>query len=209
MLSTSCAHQPARPSSKVVLSLQNIDCEACGEEVTEAIKREPGFLGATFDRDKAELTVSYDPAEVTPQRLLAASRMAGRQVVVGAGHGSYQPDAKFPPDLDVKWLSTNGGDVELSEHLAGGKVTVFDFYAPWCGPCREVDKEMLKLLKASPDLALRKLNVVEWDTPLVKHYRMASLPYTVVYSKKGKLVRKITGLDLKRLNQAIEKGRVE
>jgi thiol-disulfide isomerase/thioredoxin len=122
---------------------------------------------------------------------------------------SFEPLPELPAGADLSKLSMQGEDVaSLEAHVVAGKVTVFDFYADWCGPCRKVDVHMFRKLQTRTDLALRKLNVVSWDTPLAKHYlpKVQSLPYLVVYGRDGRVVRAITGFDLAALDQAIEEG---
>lgn len=64
---------------------------------------------------------------------------------------------------------------------------------------------MFALLQKRDDIALRKLNIVSWETPLAKRYltNIESMPYVVVFGKDGKQVRAISGFDLPALDAAI------
>ena len=122
---------------------------------------------------------------------------------------TFDPLPPVPPGADLVELSRQGEDVPaLEAHAVKGKVTVFDFYAVWCAPCRKIDAHVFALLGKRGDLAVRKLNVVSWDTPLAARYLkdVAGLPYLVVYGKDGRRVRAISGLDLQAIDQAIADG---
>ena len=122
---------------------------------------------------------------------------------------TFDPIPKLATTADVKTIVEKGEDLpSLEAHLVPGKVTVFDFYADWCAPCRTIDAHMFEKLNARSDIALRKINVVSWETPIAKRYmaKAAGLPYVVVYGKDGALVDKVAGLNLKRLDDAIAKG---
>jgi hypothetical protein len=64
------------------------------------------------------------------------------------------------------------------------------------------------VLGVRKDVAYRRLDVGDWDTPLAKHYlaNVAQLPYVVVYDRRGAAIDRITGVDLARLDRAIAKG---
>ena len=114
-----------------------------------------------------------------------------------------------PRGADVRELSRAGEDVPaLEPHAVPGKITVFDFYAAWCQPCQQLDAHVVALLGQRSDVALRKLNVVSWDTPLAARYlaRAPTLPLVVVYGRDGTKIDSITGLDLAALDAAIEKA---
>ena len=122
---------------------------------------------------------------------------------------TFDPVPPLPPNADVIEVSREGEDVpSLEAHLAPGKVTLFDFYAVWCAPCRKIDVHVFGLLATRNDLAVRKLNVVSWETPLARRYlsNIPNLPYLLVYGKNGKRVEAVSGLDLAALDRAIARA---
>jgi len=200
--------QPPADARTTVLSLRHLDCSSCGDHLVEKMKQEEGVVSARFDRRSAELTVvaapSYDP-------LQRANELKGDEkyeVVEGAGQGVYLPWAKAEGG-DVSTLAADGKDLpDLQTHVVSGKVTVFDFGAIWCEPCRLLDEHMLQVIKQRQDVAYRKLDVGDWDTPLAKRYLtgVRQLPYVIVYGKKGDVVGQIVGLDIAGLDAAIARG---
>jgi thiol-disulfide isomerase/thioredoxin len=120
------------------------------------------------------------------------------------------PIAPPPPaSLDIQWLSAQGEDVSsLGAHAVPGKVTLFDFYADWCDPCRDLDQYLHELLAHRPDMAVRKLNIVSWDTPLARHHigDGQALPYVVVFGKNRHRVGTLTGFDPEALARLIERA---
>src|SRR4029079_11877345 len=121
----------------------------------------------------------------------------------------YLDGPKFPDDADYKVVVTEGVDVpDITPVLAKGKVTVVDFSATWCGPCRQINEHMAGLLGSRKDVAYRKLEIGDWDTPLARHYlkNVPQLPYVIVYDAAGAKVTAISGVDLQGLDAAITRG---
>jgi thiol-disulfide isomerase/thioredoxin len=195
-------------ATTTVISLQGIDCDDCGTRVIESLG-EKGIYATSFDRTLAELTVQYDATQITVADMLAVVSKLGYTGIEGAGHGAYIPKVAFDPAHDVQEISKGGEAVELEPHLAPGKVTVFDFYAIWCEPCRAVDEHMKTVLGEHDDVALRKLDIVDWDSEAAKKHMKtaAELPYLIVYGRDGKQVAAISGLALDKLDAAIAEGR--
>jgi len=172
------------------------------------LKKEAGVYDVKFDRKTVVMQVVVD-ASVTPERLVAAvARTSYRAEVTGKG-GSWVAAPKFAEGADVVFVVKDGSDVpDLASVAVAGKITVVDLYADWCKPCRQVDEHMMRVLAARSDVAYRKLNIVDWDTPLAQHHMKAvpELPYVLVFSAHRQKIDAITGLHLDRLDAAIAKA---
>ena len=80
-----------------------------------------------------------------------------------------------------------GGEVDLKKYVYSGKTTIFDFYADWCGPCRQVGPYLEKLDETREDIVVRKVNIKNWGSPVCKQYNINSVPCFKIYDEKGKL----------------------
>lgn len=123
---------------------------------------------------------------------------------------TFAPLPEPPAGADVKRLAQAGEDIgPLSAHAVPGKITLFDFYADWCMPCRQVDAHVYELLRSNPDIAFRKLNLVSWDSPLAKRHlgNVPNLPYVQVLGRDGKPAGSMAGLDLPALDKIIQAAR--
>jgi thiol-disulfide isomerase/thioredoxin len=115
----------------------------------------------------------------------------------------------LPAGADLRLVSGMGEDIpDLGAHLAPGKVTVVDFYAPWCVACRDLDVDLFRRLSSGARIAVRKANVMDWDSPLSKRYLAAvpSLPFVVVFDPNGKRVGEVCGYDADNLDRLIRQA---
>jgi thiol-disulfide isomerase/thioredoxin len=185
--------------------MQGADCVECSLPVMARLKKIKSVKKSSFDREKVEFTVTL--ADDAPdQPVLDAIAAAGFKGIVGAGHGAYLPHESYPEGADVRVISANGEAVGALEKLrVPGKFTVLDFYADWCGPCRRVDARLRELTGKRKDLAVRKLNVVSFDSPLAKQLgsRLVALPHVIVYGPDGRETV-VRGADLRKLDAALE-----
>jgi copper chaperone CopZ/thiol-disulfide isomerase/thioredoxin len=208
-----CASRPVAPvapegTRTVALSARGLDCADCATKIDAELRKVHGVYDVSFDKARVVFSVVVAP-DVSTDALVAAVKAAGYDAVPGDRGGEYLPTEAFPADADVVFVVQDGRDVKDLDALSvDGKVTVVDLFAPWCGPCREVDAHMKGVLEKRHDVAYRKLDVVDWDSPLAKHWlaNVPELPYVVVLAKDGHRVDAVSGLDLARLDAAIERG---
>jgi len=97
-----------------------------------------------------------------------------------AGQGSA-------PDGDIRVVS-KGEPLNLREYLVRGKYTLFDYYADWCPPCRQLSPRLEQLARQHPNLALRKIDIVSWSHPVAAQQGVTDLPYLRLFDPEGRLV---------------------
>jgi thiol-disulfide isomerase/thioredoxin len=118
------------------------------------------------------------------------------------------------PDFTLKTLE--GQEITLSE--LKGKVVLLDFWATWCGPCRESIPHLVQLHKANKDKGFEVIGmsvdkgeadvvrnfVKSMDIPysiiitpdeVARNYGVAGIPTTIFIDKEGMIQDKIVGFN--------------
>src|SRR5213080_3997343 len=102
---------------------------------------------------------------------------------------------------------SHGAQVDITNHLALGNVTVVDFYADWCGPCRQLSPSLEQMARTDPDIALRKIDIVNWKTAVVKQYNIRSIPQVNIYNRGGRLVGTVVGADVQEVKRYVAQAK--
>ena len=71
-------------------------------------------------------------------------------------------------------------------------VTLKDFYADWCGPCKTQDPIIEELAEEYSDVAFEKVNVDE-QQEVANEYQVRSLPTLIVENDDG-IVERFVGV---------------
>lgn len=94
----------------------------------------------------------------------------------------------------IETIGRGGSEIDIENHLEREKYVLFDFYASWCGPCRKLTPQLESLVRRYPDhVALKKIDIVRWGTPVTRQYRINSVPHVKLYNPSGRKIREGNG----------------
>lgn len=79
------------------------------------------------------------------------------------------------------------------EVIDSDKLTIVDFWAPWCGPCRKLGPVLDEVVSEySENIKVVKLNTDE-NLKTAKEYSISGLPTLLIF-KNGQPVERLVGL---------------
>ena len=142
----------------------------------------------TRTKGKLEGKVSqYEKAAFLFKNAQGASEQIPAMLVTSAGFNGASSGGEGDNAPAVKVI-THGSQVDLIKHLVPGKVTIIDFYADWCGPCRAASPILERMTKDDAGVVLRKVDIVNWGSAVAKQFNIRSIPHIKVYDGTGKIV---------------------
>ena len=86
--------------------------------------------------------------------------------------------------------------------LAEKKLLVLEFYAPWCGACKNAKPHVEKLTQEYPTITILKLNGDTFRT-LIEQYKVSAYPTFIVLDATGKAVDRVVGGNMDKLRRTI------
>ncbi len=108
------------------------------------------------------------------------------------------------PDADKVVLQVQGDNLE--KYLVAGKVTLVDFYADWCGPCRYIGPILENMARSDAAVVLRKVNV-DRNQALAQKYGVRAIPRILIFDKHGKLAGTVVGADRDKVAQYVKQAK--
>jgi thioredoxin 1 len=95
------------------------------------------------------------------------------------------------PQVIVRLEGARAFDKALVD--AGDALVVVDFYADWCGPCRELNPVLEEIARKHADKAtFYKVNV-DRNRDLARAHRVSGIPH-VMFIRRGEAVHSIIGV---------------
>lgn len=141
-------------------------------------------------------------------------------------NGNVANDGQTIADMHINDI--DGNDHSLRKEIAKNKITIIDFWASWCGPCRQempnlvnlysqykskglgiigisLDTEKEAWREAISELGITWCQLSDlggWDSEAAMVFNVRGIPFTIITDSKGTILEK--GLRGSQLEQFIE-----
>ena len=92
---------------------------------------------------------------------------------------------------------------KLNEIINGNQLTLVDFFATWCGPCKMMHP-VLEQLKEEMGDSLRIIKIdIDKNEALMEQYRIQSVPTLMLFRKGDALWRQSGAMSLSDLKKVV------
>merc|ERR1712243_312730 len=93
-------------------------------------------------------------------------------------------------------------DVDKHIYAAGGKLVVVDFFAVWCGPCKQIAPKLEAMDSEMADVVFLKVDVDECEELAMEH-QISCMP-TFIFFKGGQKVATFSGAKEAKIKETID-----
>lgn len=191
---------------KVQFKVEGWSCQSCANSTASALNKLDGIkdVKATFNDSMVVLTSDGSVSEDKLRKIVADLNF---QAFFEGDEKPIPLTADEKEGLDIEVVK--GGDkIKFNDYLTEGKLTIFDFYADWCGPCKLFTPKLERLVLENPNkLRLVQVDVVDWKSDIAKHltykYQMPALPFALIFDDQEKLVARVEGNDIATVKKAV------
>ena len=201
------------PNAERLAEEQNAELSGAGRPAEEQ-NAELSGAGRLAGEQNAELSGAGRPAEEQKAELSGAERLAGEQGVemTGAVRPDEETAAMEKPTTRVVHITKADFlkkvyDFEKNPDewkYLGSQPAIVDFYADWCGPCRQLSPVLDELAKEySGKLTIYKVNV-DNERGLATFFGIRSIPTLLFIPMKGKPQRSLGALSKTELKGIIK-----
>jgi peroxiredoxin len=120
------------------------------------------------------------------------------------------------PFADITLKTPDDQPISISDYAGKGKYVLLDFWAAWCGPCRNANPHVVELYKRYKDKGFEIVGIsldqtkeawvkaikddnltwpqmsdlLYWQSAAAKLYSVSSIPHTVLLDREGKIIAK-------------------
>jgi len=201
---------PIFAGEPLAFTVIGIDCAMCAKPVTNVLQSVDGVSNVRLDWKAGRAVVDVPPS-FDRTRIRTALTNAGYDAVfAGETRKDIEPlPAAVVATLDIV-VYPGTSKLDIAKTVVAGKITIIDYYADWCGPCRVLETRLERLMNGDRSIALRRVNIGKWDNAAAKQateLKAEALPYIRVYDAKGNFVAAVTGGMWDEVLGAIEKAK--
>jgi thioredoxin 1 len=137
------------------------------------------------------------------KQLIAASEVT--DLTVSSQREAPPPPPPYHPKSSAPEASKSRPTEKGSIEPERGMITIVDFYADWCGPCRRIGPILEKIAEDNSNIILQKVNI-DKQRELAKEYNVTAIPHIIIFDKLGNEAGTVIGANEARVRQIIKQA---
>jgi len=187
-------------------AVYGMSCDTCVGKASSKLRELRGVVRAGVDFESKKATVEAKKSAVTLGDIQSALGTLGFEALPLGEQPTLPLSEAEKKTLDIQALR-QGERLDLRKHLAQGKITLFDYYADWCGPCHLLTPKLERLVFKYQNVALRKVDIGTWESDAANQasseFELPGLPFTRVFDIQGKLLGQVHGNQIEQIEAIV------